>query len=71
MGIRAHAAIARWREGSQLGAETPGLVEELLGPVAAHPGFEHGEMLGIGADVADGHLMGAERALDRQPVDGS
>ena len=68
--VGAHAARARRRERSQLGAEAPGLVEELLGPVAAHPGFEHGQVLGIRADLAHGHLVGPERALDRQAVHG-
>ena len=51
-------------------AQAPGLVEELLGPVAAQPGFEDGEVFGIRADVADGHLVGTERALDREAVHG-
>ena len=40
------------------------LVEELFGPVAAEPRLELGQMLGVGADLGQGKLVGPERSLD-------
>ena len=40
-------------------------VEEVIGAVAAHPGLEHLEVLRVGSDVGERHLMSAEGPLDR------
>ena len=66
---RAHAQVAVRRERRELGDERAALVEELLGPVAAHPPLEQREVLGVLADAAERHLVGAEGALDLDAVD--
>ncbi len=68
-GVGAHAAVAFGRERRELGRQPAALVEQLLGPVAAHPLLEHPEMLGIAPDLRDRHLMRPERALDLAAVD--
>ena len=48
----------------------PSLVEQLLGPVAAHPRLEQREVLRVRrATLGERHLVRAPRALDRQAVD--
>ena len=72
---RASASFGRTRgrprgERGELGHEAAVGVEELVGPVAAQPFLQHGQVRGIGADVRDGHLVRPERPLHRQAVHG-
>ena len=71
VGVRvgAHPACAVRCEGGQLGDEPPGGVEQLLGPVAAHPLLELRAVLGVGVGLGQRHLVGAPGALDREAVD--
>ena len=57
------------REGLQVGDQPPGRVEQLLGPVAAHPLLEQRAVPGVGAGLGQRHLVGAQGALDREAVD--
>ena len=68
-GVGAHAAVALGGQGHQLGEEPAGLVEEFLGAVAAHPGFELLEVGGILGGLGEGDLVGAVGAFHRQAVD--
>ena len=47
----------------------PVLVEELLGSVAAKPCLQLGQVSGVRSDLGQGELVGAEGALDLEPVD--
>ena len=69
MRVGAHAAVALGRQVGQLRHEAAALVEELLRTVALHPRLEEAEVVGVGAHLAQRHLVGAPRALDRQAVD--
>ncbi len=69
VGVGAHAPVARRGEGGQLRPQAALLVEQLLGPVAAHPGLELLQVLRVGAGGRERNLVGTPRALDRQPVD--
>jgi len=53
----------------QVRAQRAGFVEQLLGPVTAHPLLENLQVFGILAHVRDRHLVGAEGALDRLAID--
>src|SRR5690242_13026186 len=64
MRVGTHAAVALGRKRSQLRNESADLVEERFRLIAAHPGFQLGQMLRVGAHVRQWHLMRAERALD-------
>jgi hypothetical protein len=44
------------------------IVKQLLRPVAAHPGFELLDVLGVLGVDQQRHLVGAERALDLDAV---
>src|SRR5215212_2483524 len=65
---RAHATVASRSEGGKLRDQTPLLIKQLFGAVGAHPLFQHRELLRVGPDVRQRHLVGAEGALDRQAV---
>ncbi len=66
--IRAHAAIAFGRQFGQFGNQPAGVIEQLFGLVASHPLFENREMLGLGAHLAERHLVGAPRVFDGHAV---
>ena len=69
MGVRAHAALARRREGGdQLDGRAVG-IEELLGLVATQPLLQLGKVAVSVRAQRDGHLMGAPAAFDRVAVD--
>ena len=68
VGVGAHAAVAHGRQGRQLGPEGAGCGEQLLGPVAAQPVLQLAQMVRIGLDLGEGHLMGSPRSLGRLPV---
>ena len=69
MGIGAHPACARRREGGQFGFQAAGRVEQLLGPVALHPGFEDAYVLRMAPHLAHRHLMRAPVAFLPLAVD--
>jgi hypothetical protein len=52
--------------GGKLGDQATLLVEELFGMVGAHPLLQHRELLRVGPDVRQRHLVGAKRAFDGQ-----
>ena len=62
VGVRvgAHAPVAPGRQGRQLRDEGAVGVEELLGPVAAQPRLEQGQVLGVRAHLGHGHLVRSE-----------
>ena len=47
----------------------PVLVEQLLGPVAAHPRVQGAEMIAVRAHLGQRDLVGAPRSLDGKAVD--
>jgi hypothetical protein len=55
-------------EGSQVSQQPPGLVEEFLRLVAAHPAVQLFDVPWMLVIDEQRHLMGPERALDLQPV---
>ena len=57
------------RQLRQLRQQPAVLVEQLLGPVALHPALELGDVFGVLGVHQERHLVGSERALDRQAVD--
>src|SRR5215211_1771594 len=63
---RAHAMVASRDVGGKLGDQATLLVEQLFGMVGAHPLLQHRELLRVGPDVRQRHLVGAEGALDGQ-----
>ena len=65
---RAHAMVASRGEGGKLGDQATLLVEQLVGMVGMHPLLQHRELLRVGPDVRQRHLVGAEGALDGQAV---
>ena len=67
--VRAHAPVALGRQGGELGQQPAVRVEQLLGPIAPHPLFEHVQMVRLGSQLAERHLVRAERAFDRLAVD--
>ena len=71
VGVRVgpHPALALGGQLAQLGDEPAALVEQLLGPVAPHPGFEELEVLGVLGRLGERHLVGPVGPLDRQAVD--
>src|SRR5215207_7693764 len=54
--------------GCKFGDQATLLVEELVGVVGAQPFLQHRELIRVGPDVRERHLVGAERTLDRQAV---
>ncbi len=61
------------RELGQVRDQGAVVVEQLLGPVAAHPRLEGGPVRGVRADLGERHLVRAQRALDwaaRRPPSG-
>ena len=62
--IGTHAALTPRRQFGDRRQRSPPLVEELLGPVAAHPGIEQLEVARVGAHLGEGHLVRPEGALD-------
>ena len=69
MRVGAHPALAGRREVADGLDRAPAFVKEFLGPVAAEPSFELGQMLGVGADLGQRDLVGPERPLDGESVD--
>ncbi len=69
MRVGAHPEIRGGGQPGQLGHEPPLGVEQLPGPVAPHPRLELPQVLGVLAHLRQRHLVGAERPLDRHPVD--
>src|ERR1019366_7016349 len=67
--MRRSPAGARGRQRGELAAQRSALVEELLGAVGAQPLLELSEVLGLGGEVCERHLVGAEGALGGEPVD--
>ena len=67
--IGAHPSFSARRQLGQLRSQGAGLVEELLGPVGAHPLLELDEVLRIARELGDWNLVGAKGALGRQAVD--
>jgi len=67
--VRAHPTLAARRQLRQVWHEAALTVEELVGPVAAHPVFEHAHVLAVRPHVGHRHLVGAPCALDRKAVD--
>jgi hypothetical protein len=67
--IGAHPPRAGRVQVADGGHRPAGLVEELLGAVAAQPVLEHAAVPVVLPRVGEGHLVRAPRALDRQPVD--
>ncbi len=59
MRVGAHAPTARRRQGPELGHEPAAWIEQLLGPVAAHPVLEELQVRRIVAHVGEGHLVRA------------
>ena len=66
--IRAHPAISFWRDRFDLRLQSSAFIEQLVGPVTAHPIFEQFQMLGIFLDAGKRHLMGAEGSFDLHAV---
>jgi hypothetical protein len=66
---RAHPQVPLRRQRGQLRDQAPLLVKALIRPVAAHPPLQHRQVLGVLADAFQRHLVRAEGALDRDPVD--
>ena len=64
MRVGAHPPVTVGCQRLQVRAQRPGLVEQLLGPVAAHPGLESLQMVGVGAGLRQRHLMRSPGALD-------
>ena len=70
VGIGTHPSVALRAQLGQFGQEPAALVEELFRLVAPHPALELLEMLGRSRGRhGERHLMGPERALDRQAID--
>ena len=71
VGVRvgAHPAIAPRRQLGELRDERAVLVEQLLGPVAAQPGLEQGQVGRVRPDLGERHLVRSPGPLDREPVD--
>ena len=67
--VGAHPAIAGRGLSGQLRQQPAFRVEELLGPVAAHPVLEAPKLVGTFSDAGEGHLVRAPRSLDRNAVD--
>ncbi len=67
--VRAHAALAAGRELRERRHQPALIVEQLFGPVAAHPLLELVQVVGVVAHVRERHLVRTERALDRLAVD--
>jgi hypothetical protein len=67
--VGAHAPLPLGRQLGQLEPQPAALVEQLLWLVAAHPALENLDVLGLLLEVGDRHLVGAEGALDLDPVD--
>lgn len=66
VGVRGgpEAVLALGQTGQHLRGGTAGGVEEFLGAVGAEPLFELAQMLGVVADLGQGHLMGTPGVLD-------
>ncbi len=71
VGVRvgAHPARPLWHQGVDLPGRGAVPVEELLGPVGAHPLLKGHQMVGVVAHPGQRHLVGAPGALHRVPVD--
>ena len=67
--VGAHPAIAGRGLSGQLRQQPAFLVEELLGPVPAHPILEPAQLVRALADARERHLVRAPRSLDRDAVD--
>ena len=67
--VGAHPALALRGQLPQLGYEPAALVEELLGPVTAHPGLEDFEVLGVLGRLGKRDLVRPVSSLDRQAID--
>ena len=64
--IRAHAPLARGRQLRQFRLQAAPLIEELLRPIALHPGFELLEMVRMRGIHRKRHLVRTEGAFDLQ-----
>jgi hypothetical protein len=67
--VGAHPPRPNGCERLEFGDQRAGRVEQVLGPVAAHPVLELRAVLGVAAGLGERNLVGAPSALDRQPVD--
>ncbi len=66
--VRAHAPFPCRRQLCQFRAETPLLVEQLSGPVTAHPAFEERDVLGLARRNGQRYLVRPKRALDLHAI---
>ena len=71
VGVRvgAHPPEPLRGERGQVGQQPPGLIEQFVGFVTAHPAVELFDVSGMLLVDEQRHLMGPERALDLQAVD--
>ena len=67
--VGAHPSIAGRRLSGQLGQQPAVLVEELLGPVAAHPLLEPASLVFAVPNSGERNLVRPPRSLDRNAVD--
>src|SRR5262249_38463856 len=63
MGIRAHAAVASWRQRPELRNKLAIGVKQLLWLLLPHPLFKHAELIRIFLDIGQGHLVCAPETL--------
>src|SRR5215472_1308662 len=69
MRVGAYAAVARRREGSQVGDELPLGIEQLVRVVATQPFLELGQLFRVLAHIRQRHLVRAEGALHGPAAD--
>ena len=71
VGVRvgAHPTSAFWRKRGEFALELALVVEQLLGPIALHPGLKDADVLGMAAHRAHRHLVRAPVALFPLAVD--
>jgi hypothetical protein len=69
MGVGAHPPGAQGRQRLEFRHEAAGLVEQVLGLIAAQPVLELPQVRRVLVDAGQRHLVGAPRALDRMAVD--
>ena len=68
MGVGPHAPRPVGGQRRQLRHEPSGLVEELLRVVALHPFLQQPQVIRLGRQLRQGHLVGAPGALGLEPV---
>src|ERR1022692_3793592 len=70
VGVRvvAHAPLAFGRQFPEFRNERAASVEQLLGPVALHPVFQHLQVGGLGGQLGERHLVRAEGPFDLDAI---